>query len=399
MTSSRNVEFIILVALLNAITAMSIDTMLPAVGAIANDLGVADPNHRQFIITAFFGGMTFGTLIFGPLSDSIGRKPAIYAGILIYIVGSFLCFGATGFSAMLIGRFIAGFGAASPRIVSMALVRDGLAGSSMARVMSFVMTVFMIVPIIAPSIGQVVLLAFNWRVIFAGLLAMTLIAGIWFAWRQEETLPKDKRRPFSISALYRAGVESCRHPVTMGYTLASGFIFAALIGYLGTSQQIFAELYQQGPLFAFWFALFASAIAIAMILNGRFVMKIGMRRITKYAIRLSLIVSLLMLVAVYFTNGLPPLPLLGLYCFVIFFCNGLMFGNYNALALEPMGHIAGMASSVSGFLYSMMSFAGGSLIGQAFNGTVTPLVIGFGGFGFLAMLSTEWAEARRPRSL
>lgn len=397
MTSSRSLEFIILVALLNAITAMSIDTMLPAVGVIADDLGVTDPNHRQFIITAFFGGMTFGTLIFGPLSDSIGRKPAIYAGILIYIVGSVMCFGATGFSTMLIGRFVAGFGASSPRIVSMALVRDGLAGSSMARVMSFVMTVFMIVPIIAPSIGQLVLLAFSWRIIFAGLLAMTVIAGMWFAWRQEETLPREKRRPFSLHALYQAGVESCRHPITMGYTLASGFIFAALIGYLGTSQQIFAELYQQGPLFALWFALFASAIAIAMILNGRFVIKIGMRRITKFAIRLSLATSILMLGVVYFTNGLPPLAWLGLYCFVIFFCNGLMFGNYNALALEPMGHIAGMASSVSGFLYSLMSFAGGSLIGQAFDGTVTPLVMGFGGFGCLALLSTEWAEARRSR--
>ncbi len=395
MTSSRSVEFIILVALLNAITAMSIDTMLPAIGVIATDLGAADPNHRQFIITAFFAGMTFGTLIFGPLSDSIGRKPAIFAGIVIYVVGSFLCFGATGFSAMMIGRFIAGFGAASPRIVSMALVRDGLAGSSMARVMSFVMTVFMIVPIIAPSIGQVVLLAFSWRVIFAGLLAMSVIAGVWFALRQEETLPLEKRRPFSVKALYDAGVESCRHPVTMGYTLASGFIFAALIGYLGTSQQIFAELYEQGQFFAFWFALFASAIAIAMILNGRFVMKIGMRRITKLAIRLSVATSLLMLVPVYFTQGHPPLALLGLYCFVIFFCNGLMFGNYNALALEPMGHIAGMASSVSGFLYSLISFAGGSLIGQIYQGTVTPLVIGFGGFGVLALLATEWAEARR----
>ena len=398
MTSSRSVEFIILVALLNAITAMSIDTMLPAIGVIANDLGAPDPNQRQFIITAFFAGMTFGTLIFGPLSDSIGRKPAIFAGIVIYIAGSVLCFGATGFPAMLIGRFVAGFGAASPRIVSMALVRDGLAGSSMARVMSFVMTVFMIVPIIAPSIGQAVLLFFSWRVIFAGLLAMSVIAGIWFAIRQDETLPREKRRPFSVKALYDAGVESCRHPVTMGYTLASGFIFAALIGYLGTSQQIFAELYEQGPLFALWFAFFASAIAIAMILNGRFVMKIGMRRITALAIRFSVATSLLMLVVVYLTQGHPPLAVLGLYCFVIFFCNGLMFGNYNALALEPMGHIAGMASSVSGFLYSLMSFAGGSLIGLAYQGTVTPLVIGFGGFGFLALLATEWAEARRPHA-
>lgn len=397
MTSSRTVEFIILVALLNALTAMSIDTMLPAVGVIATDLNVTDPNHRQFIITTFFAGMTFGTLIFGPLSDSVGRKPAIFAGIVIYVIGSMMCFGANGFSMILWGRFIAGFGAASPRIVSMALVRDGLAGSSMARVMSFVMTVFMIVPIIAPSIGQLVLIAFSWRMIFAGLLVMAIIAGLWVQLRQEETLPVEKRRPFSVRALYHAGRESCRHPVTMGYTLASGFIFAALIGYLGTSQQIFAELYEQGSLFAFWFALFASAIALAMILNGRFVMSLGMRRITKFAIRTSIIASVFMVVLTVLTNGLPPLALLGVYCFVIFFCNGLMFGNYNALALEPMGHIAGMASSVSGFIYSLISFIGGSFIGQAYQGTVTPLVIGFGGFGLLALLATEWAERSRGK--
>ncbi len=397
MTSSRSAEFILLVALLNAIVAMSIDTMLPAIGVIAHDLGADDPNSRQFIITTFFAGMTLGTLLFGPVSDSTGRKPAIFVGILIYSAGSLMCLLSTSFTAMMIGRFIAGFGASSPRIVSMAMVRDGMAGSSMARVMSFVMTVFMLVPILAPSIGQVVLIAFSWRVIFAGLLVMSVIAGVWLAIRQEETLPPERRRPFSFAALVHAGVESCKHPVTMGYTLASGFIFGALIGYLGTSQQIFAEQYQQGPLFALWFACFASAIALAMILNGRFVMKLGMRRITKGAIRVSVAISLVMLVFVYGYAGQPPLAMLGVYCFIIFFCNGLMFGNYNALALEPMGHIAGMASSVSGFLYSLISFVGGSFIGQAYQGTVTPMVLGFAGFGVLALLATEWGEARRHR--
>ena len=177
MTASRQstFEFIVLVALLNAMVAMSIDTMLPAIGAIATELGATDPNSRQFIITSFFGGMTIGTLIYGPWSDSIGRKPAIYAGLVLYAVGSLICLFSTSFDMMLIGRFVQGFGAASPRIVSIAMVRDGSAGAAMAKVMSFVMTVFMLVPILAPSIGQLVLFVASWRFIFAGFLVTLFV--------------------------------------------------------------------------------------------------------------------------------------------------------------------------------------------------------------------------------
>ena len=186
-------EFIFLVALLTAMVAMSIDTMLPAIGTIASDFGVSDPNQRQYIITSFFAGMTIGTLLYGPISDSTGRKPAIFAGLLIFLAGSALCLFSTSFEMMLAGRALQGFGAASPRIVSMAMVRDGQGGAAMARIMSFVMSVFMLVPILAPSIGQLVLFVASWRMIFVGFIGMALIAALLLELRQEETLPREKR--------------------------------------------------------------------------------------------------------------------------------------------------------------------------------------------------------------
>lgn len=388
-------EFITLVALLNAMVAMSIDTMLPAIGAMATELGALDPNSRQFIITVFFGGMTLGTLIYGPWSDSIGRKPAIYAGLALYTIGCVICIFATSFPVMLIGRFIQGFGAASPRIVSIAMVRDGNAGAAMAKVMSFVMTVFMLVPILAPSIGQLVLLVADWRMIFWGFLLMGLIAGVWLWLRQPETLPPERRARLSARQLAAAAGEVIRHPVTIGYTVATGCIFGSFICYLGTSQQIFAEQYGQGDYFAIWFGVFAVAIAVAMIFNAKLVMRFGMRNLSKWALRGSIILSGMFLAASLLMQGHPPLWSLGLYLFANFFCCGILFGNYNAIALEPMGRIAGMAAAVSGALSSLIAIVAGSWIGQLYNGTTIPLAAGFTGLGILALLLTEWAEKRR----
>ena len=388
-------EFIALVALLNAMVAMSIDTMLPAIGSMATELGATDPNSRQFIITVFFAGMTLGTLIYGPWSDSIGRKPAIYAGLALYTAGCLICLFATSFPALLVGRFIQGFGAASPRIVSIAMVRDGSAGAAMAKVMSFVMTVFMLVPILAPSVGQVMLLLADWRAIFWGFLAMGLIAGVWLWQRQPETLPRERRSPLSPRALAAAALEVIRHPVTIGYTLATGCIFGSFICYLGTSQQIFAEQYGQGEYFAIWFGVFAVAIAIAMVFNARLVMRFGMRNLSKWALRGSIVLSGAFLAAALTMQGHPPLWMLAAYLFTNFFCCGILFGNYNAIALEPMGRIAGMAAAISGALTSLFAIVSGSWIGQMYDGTTIPLAAGFTGLGILALILTEWAERRR----
>lgn len=390
-----SVEFILLVALLNAMVAMSIDTMLPAIGSIAQELGALDPNSRQFIITIFFAGMTVGTLIYGPWSDSLGRKPAIGIGLAFYALGSLICLFASSFPMILIGRFIQGFGASAPRIVSIAMVRDGQGGAAMARVMSFVMMVFMLVPMLAPSIGTLVLLVAGWRVIFLGFLVVGVVAGLWLWFRQEETLPHERRTALSPKSLLSAAGQVLGHPVAMGYTLGAGFIFGSFIIYLGTSQQIFAELYGQGAYFALWFALFAGGMAIAMMVNARLVMRYGMRRLSKLALRAFLVMSVVFFIVTLAFEGVPPLWALAVFLFIAFFCCGLLFGNFNAIAMEPMGRVAGMAAAISGALSSLIAILTGGLIGQLYNGTVIPLVAGFTGLGLITFALTEWAERRR----
>ena len=391
-------EFIFLVALLTALVAMSIDTMLPAIGTMASEFGVSDPNKRQYIIGAFFAGMTVGTLLSGPISDSTGRKPAIFAGLLLYVAGSVLCLVSTSFEMLLAGRALQGFGAASPRIVSMAMVRDGQGGAAMARIMSFVMSVFMLVPILAPSIGQLVLFVASWRFIFAGLLGMAIIAAVFLQFRQEETLPREKRVAFSAGNLFRSAVEFFRFPSAWGYTVAVGFVFASFICYLGTSQQIFAEQYAQGEWFAVWFGVFAIAIAFAMIFNGRMVMRHGMRMLAKWAVRGCIVLSAIFLAVALAYAGHPPLWTLGLYLFGTFFCCGILFGNYNAMAMEPVGHIAGMAAAISGTLSTLLALSIGTWFGQQYDGTVMPLVYAFLSMSLAAMLvseGVEWAKHRR----
>ena len=392
MQNTRPNEFIALVAMLTALVAMSIDTMLPAIGIIAQQLGATNSNDRQLIILAFFLGMMFGTLIFGPISDSAGRKKTIFAGMVFYIIGAFICMFATTFSVLIIGRLVQGFGAASPRIVSMAMVRDGAKGAEMARIMSFVMSVFMLVPILAPSIGQLVLYVANWRYIFAGFVVAALIVSIWLQQRQSETLAPENRRPFSAEQLKSSAIEVIRNPIAFGYTIAVGFIFAAFTTFLGTSQQIFAEQYRQGDAFALWFGGLATGIAISMILNGTFVVRLGMRTLSKYALWGFLADWGTMLVLCIIYKGHPPLPMVAIIFFISFFVSGMIFGNYNAMALEPMGHIAGMAAAVSGAISSLIAVVLGGFAGRQYDGTLYPITVAFVVFGIGAFIFSEWAE-------
>ncbi len=391
MQKTRPNEFIALVALLTAMIAMSIDAMLPAIGRMASELGASNPNDRQLIILGFFGGMMVGTLIFGPLSDSVGRKPTIYAGLLFFVAGALVCMFATSFPMLIFGRALQGFGAASPRVVSIAMVRDGARGAAMARIMSFVMSVFMLVPILAPSIGQLVLYVATWRWIFGGFIVAAVLAAAWLALRQEETLKPEERLPFSIGKLTASAVEVIGNPVSLGNTLAVGCIFGAFTAYLGTAQQIFAEQYQQGDYFALWFGGLAIAIACAMIFNGKMVMRLGMRKISKWAQRGFLATWAAMVVATLLSHGHPPLPVVGFLFFLSFFCSGMLFGNYNAMAMEPMGHIAGMASAVTGFLSSLIAVILGGLAGRLYDGTMYPISFSFLIFGLVAWIWAEWA--------
>jgi MFS transporter, DHA1 family, multidrug resistance protein len=396
MQKTRPAEFIALVAALTAMVAMTIDTMLPALGVMAKELGAAHDNDRHLIILMFFAGLGVGTLIFGVLSDSIGRKPAILWGLGFYLIGSLMCFFAGNFYMLIAGRIMQGFGAASPRVVSLAMVRDGAKGADMARIMSYVMSVFMLVPIIAPSIGQVVLNIGDWRLIFLGFILLAVLTGTWLVTRQPETLAIENRQPFKAAALWISAKEVVSHPVAIGYTVAVGFIFGAFNVYLATSQQIFAEQYQQGGYFALWFGGFAVGLAMAMIFNGRTVRQYGMRNLSKYALWAFIADWVLMLAASLLYSGQPPLLLVAGLMFISFFASGMIFGNYNAMAMEPMGHIAGMAAAVSGALSSFMAIAIGGMAARQYDGTLTPVALAFVAYGICAWLASEWAERNRP---
>jgi len=388
-------EFVTLMALLISLVALSIDAMLPALPEIGRDLGVERSNDNQLIISVLFLGLAAGQMIYGPLSDSTGRKPAIYLGLVLFIAGCLLSIFATSFSAMLAGRFLQGIGAGGPRIVIVALVRDCYEGRAMARIMSFVMAVFILVPALAPALGQAILLVAHWRAIFVSFLVLAVIAFAWFALRQPETLTPDRRKPFSPRRIGLAVVETCTNRIAFGYTIAAGLIFGAFIGYLASAQQIFQELYGLGRLFPVYFAVLALSIGSASYLNARLVMRFGMRFLSDRALLVLCGSSVASFVAAAALSGQPPLWALMTYLMIAFFCIGILFGNFNSLAMQSMGHIAGVAAAVVGSITTFISLALGTAIGQSYNATVLPLVGGFALLGLGALGVMRWAEAGR----
>jgi DHA1 family bicyclomycin/chloramphenicol resistance-like MFS transporter len=397
MPKRRETEFVALMALMISLVAMSIDAMLPALAQIGDDLGAGHANQAQLVISALFVGMAAGQVIYGPLSDSIGRKPTIYAGLALFIVGCVLSVAATGMSLMLLGRILQGFGAAAPRIVVVALVRDEYAGAAMARIMSLVLTTFILVPAVAPAIGQGILLVAHWRAIFGMLLALGLVALVWFALRQPETLPLERRVRFSLARILLGVRETCGNRVALGYTVAAGLIFGAFLGYITSAAQIFLSLYGVGRLFPLYFGGLALAIGVATYANSRLVVRYGMQRLCVLGVGSIGSLSLAFFVLAWAAGGNPPLWSLMPYLVVAFFCFGLVFGNFNALAMEPLGHIAGVASAVVGTITSLLSLTLGTLIGQSYDGTVLPLIGGFAALGLGSLAVMRWAErGRRP---
>jgi DHA1 family bicyclomycin/chloramphenicol resistance-like MFS transporter len=356
---------------------------------------VADVNDRQLVVIVLFIGLALAQIVYGPVSDTMGRKPAAYIGFTIFIIGSLLCIFAGTFEIMLIGRFLQGVGAAGPRIVSLALVRDLYSGRAMAKIMSMVMGIFIIVPVVAPSVGQVLLLVGDWRLIFVALLAEGIIGIAWFAWRQPETLRADRRAPFSLRRILGAFGEAFTHPVTLGYTVAAGLVFGAFVGYLASTQQVLGELYGLGAQFPIYFGANALAFGAASMLNARLVMKLGMRRLAGSGLGATSALSVVFFIVTLLLDGHPPLWALMGYLLLTFFCVGVLFGNFNALAMEPMGHIAGVAAAVIGSLATIISSVLGWALGQAYDGTVRPMIAGFAVLTILASLSMILAERYR----
>lgn len=385
-------EFVALMAFMTALTALSIDAMLPALGDIGRELGAQRANDSQLVIAMIFLGLSIGQIFYGPLSDSTGRKPAIYVGIVLYIVGCLLALFATNFQMMLIGRFLQGIGVAGPRSVAVALVRDQYAGRAMARVMSFVMTVFILVPIIAPMLGQGILLFAHWRAIFGLYLLLALVVGGWFALRQPETLVAERRIPIQIGRILGAFREVFVNRIALGYTIMAGLISGGFVGYLNSAPQIFQVEYGLGAKFPFVFATLALALGSASYVNAQLVMRFGMRALSRWALWSLGGLSLGYLGVAWALAGQPPLWSLMAYLLLGFFAVGILFGNLNARAMEPLGHIAGVGAAVVGSLSTFISTLIGGLVGQQYNGTVLPLVSGFALLSLLSLVVMIWAE-------
>lgn len=382
-------EFIVLIAMMMSLVALSIDTMLPALPAIINDLDVSNPNSGQLVLSTLFLGMSAGQIVYGPISDTIGRKPAISIGFGIFIAGTLLCLNATTFSAMLGGRILQGLGAAAPRIITLALVRDKYEGAEMARIMSFVMTIFILVPILAPFTGQVIMSIAGWRGIFAGFLFMATGILCWFLWRQPETLISEKRHRFSLGRIQQSLREIISNRQSMVYTLTSGLIFGAFLGYLNTAQQIFQDQYATGEMFPVYFGMLALPFGMATLLNSKLVRHVSLQRIVALAMTGIALLSTIFLLPLLFSQGQPPFWTILAYLAPIFFAIGILFGNLNALAMEPLGHIAGTGAATVGSLSTLIGMITGTTIGQFYNGTLFPLVYGFLACTLLSLLITQ----------
>jgi DHA1 family bicyclomycin/chloramphenicol resistance-like MFS transporter len=393
-TASRpGISYLAIMALLTSIGALTTDIMLPALGVIGRDLGVGDINNTTLIITAFFLGMAIGQLVVGPLADSYGRKPVVLVGYALFIIGCLLSMVAESWALMVVARIFQGIAAAAPRVIAVAIVRDEYTGRVMARIMSIIMAVFILTPIMAPLLGQGLIYIGGWRATFAGLILVALPTAWWFHRSIPETLPPARRRPFTLRAIGRGIVQICRSRVTVVYMLAMGFIAGPFIGYLGTARQIFQDVYGVGDMFVVYFAVGSISAGVASLLNARLVMRHGMRRLTGIAIAALTVLSAGLWGWVAF-GGVPGFGVFMGWQIAAIFCIGMIFGNVQALAMEPLGHIAGLGAAIFGAVSTFISLPLSWMVSGYFDGTIIPLIRGFAVMGGITMVMVLVAGRR-----
>jgi DHA1 family bicyclomycin/chloramphenicol resistance-like MFS transporter len=379
------IEFVAIMALLMSLVALSIDGILPALAVIGNDLGVKSTKDHQLLITMIFLGLGFGQLIFGPLSDSFGRKPIIYVGFLMFAVASVICVNTNSYEVLITGRILQGIGLASPRTLSIAMIRDSYEGDYMAKVMSFIVMIFILIPIIAPTLGQFLMLTYNWQAIFNVQLGLGILVIFWFWKRQPETLADSNRIPFRSATLKSGFIEFFKQQQAVAFTLISGFITGSFMVYLSTSQYIFEVQYGLGEDFPLIFASLAVGVGFATYLNGVFVVRVGMKRIALVSL-IFYTLSALIYVLMFFNKENPPLWILLIFFAIQFTSVGFLFGNLRALAMQPIGHIAGVGAAINGFVSTVMGVIIASVIGSYISTTVWPLFLGFTVCGFASMV-------------
>ncbi|MFK7743939.1 MAG: multidrug effflux MFS transporter [Roseobacter sp.] len=391
-------EFIALMAMMFATIAFSIDAMLPALPDIAEQLTPQDPTRAPMILTSFVLGMGIGTFFSGPLSDAFGRRPVMFAGAVLYIGSAGVAWVSQSLELILIARVFQGIGASGPRVVCIAIIRDLFSGREMARILSIVMVIFTIVPAFAPALGVVFIHFAGWRSIFLAFMAFSLISALWLGFRLPETLPRENRRALKAALIFDAVRQMFAHPVVRIAIAVQTLSLAILFSLLVLIQPIYQHVFDKLDTFPFWFGGIALASAFASFLNAMLVVRLGMRRLVTVALAMQIALSAAML-AFSGQISAEAFALFAVWQAFVFFQAGLTIGNLNAIAMEPMGHIAGMAASVTGAVSTVLSALIASPVGLLFDGTIRPLVgtiLVLASLGFILMLYMGRLENKMP---
>lgn len=389
-------EFVVLIAIMFGLTAFSIDNLLPAFVPIGESFRLSDANELQLLITSYMIGFGVMQLVYGPVSDAVGRRPMIMTGIAVYIAGCIAAIAAPNYEWLLAARVLQGLGAASIRVLGIAIVRDCFEGREMARFMSLSMMVFLIVPTVAPAIGSLILKVGDWHLIFVAMLALAVIVAAWFGLRMPETLHPSYRVSLSPVSLGRSIRRTLTSRIGMGYATGVGLMMGCILTYVGTAQQVFeTQIYALGPLFPLVFGAVAIVMAVASFVNAVLVRRLGMRLLSHGGMFVFAAMAGLMLAVALLYDGHPPLALFLLPLCGMLFVFSVVTPNFNTMSLEPLGAIAGTASSVMGFYSTLLGVALSYAIGQMFDGTMTPIAAGYLSLGLLTIAVTFWTERGR----
>jgi len=391
-------EFVAFVAALMAVNALGVDLMLPALADIGRDLSIATANHRQWIITAYMLGFGSGQLAYGPLTDRYGRKPILIITLIGFVAASIFAASSGTFAALLGARILQGLMSAATRVLAVAIVRDNFSGRTMARTLSVAQMIFFLVPILAPSLGQALLTIGPWRFIFYALAGFAAFVLAWTLARLRESLPVARRVPISLATLSSSYRLTLTNRYSAGYALAASLTFGGIIAFVASSQQIFVDEFHAGDRFTILFAVCAFSMGCASFANSRLVERLGTRLISQVAVFGLIALSLVHLVII--AAGSESLITYMVFQALSMTCIGLCGSNFGAMAMEPVGHIAGTASSVQGFITSVGAVLVGTAIGQSYNGTTFPLAIGYLAIGvavLLLILLVENGKLFRPR--
>lgn len=386
-------EFVALMAALMSLNALAIDIMLPALPAMGEALSVAEPNHRQYVIIAYVWGLGVAQLFFGPVSDRFGRRGPLMVSLVGYSMFGLMCIFAPTFGVLVAARAAQGAAAAGARVISLSVVRDVHSGRQMARIMSLVMMVFMAVPMIAPNLGQGILFVASWRWVFGVVVVLGVLVTGWVFFRLNETHPPEKRSAQSAKALMSGYAMVFKTRVTCGYMIAMGVVFGALFAFISSSEQVYRDVFDKGSTFTLYFASITAVMAVAAFINSRLVGRLGMRRLAHLALAMFTIVHMGMGIA--FQQGAQSFWLFHVGMGVTFFCFSFIGANFNALAMEPLGKIAGTASAALGFASTMIAGTFGAVVGQQFDGTAVPLTLGSGFLGLASFLIVAFTERGR----